>query len=139
MLNKNIQKDNKNIFELFPSAIFYDYTKNFLRFKKELPKNYRLIFSRSETNEVIAMELIKKGINIAMVFNKLPKTYNGYNVIDGDLSDMRFSESKGIIVGLKYKKLTSKNADNEIAFRSGFAIKTSEVLPVLIQGLKKAA
>ena len=119
-------KDNKNIFELFPKVQFYDYSKNHLRFKNPLPKNYRLIFSRSETNENIAMELIKKGINLAVVFDEIPKTYKGYKVIDGDLHDMRFSEEKGIIIGLKYKKNTNKNSDNEIAFKTGFAIRTKQ-------------
>ena len=134
-----IEHTGKNIFESFKKVKFYDYTKNYLRFKKELPKNYRLVFSRSETNELIAMELLKKGINTAMVFDKLPTTYNGYKVIDGDLSDMRFKDEKGVIVGLKYKKLTGRGVDNELAFNSGFAIKTSQALPVLIQELKKVA
>ncbi len=117
--------DNKTIFELFPSVQFYDYTKNYLRFNKELPKNYRLIFSRSETNEAIAMELIKKGINVAVVFDKLPKKFNGYKVINGDLNDLRHLDPKGVIVGLKYKIVTNKGANNKIAFESNFAIRTA--------------
>lgn len=116
-------KDGKNIFQLFPKVQFYDYTKNFQRFKKELPKNYRLIFSRSETNEVIAMELIKKGINVAIVFDKLPSEYKGYQVIDGDLNDLRHTDKKGVIIGLKYKSLTGKGVNNQTAFDNGFAIK----------------
>lgn len=130
-----IADTGKNIFETFKKITFYDYTKNYLRFKKELPKNYRLIFSRSETNEAIAIELIKKGINIAMVFDRLPEQYKGYNVIDGDLSDMRFKDAKGIIVGLKYKSLTGKNVNNQTAFDNGFAIRIKDTsLP-----LKEAA
>ncbi|HWY35601.1 MAG TPA: hypothetical protein VNX68_13220 [Nitrosopumilaceae archaeon] len=128
-------KDGKNIFELFKSVTFYDYTKNYLRFKNILPSNYRLIFSRSETNENIAMELIKKGINLAVVFDEIPKMYKGHTVIDGDLHDMRFGEKKGIIIGLKYKKVTTKGFDNDAAFKSGFAIKVAEQKIVI----KKAA
>lgn len=120
---KFIIKDGKNIFQLFPNVQFYDYTKNYLRFKNELPKNYRLIFSRSETNEVIAMELLKKGINVAVVFDSIPKLYNGFKVVNGDESDLRHKDPKGVIVGLKYKKITTKGANNNAAFVNGFAIK----------------
>lgn len=116
-------KDGKNIFELFPNVQFYDYTKNHLRFKNELPANYHLTFSRSETNHDMAMALIAKGVNVAMVFDKVPANFEGYNVIDGDKSDLRFLDDKKVIVGLKYKKLTGKGADNKAAFDSGFAIR----------------
>lgn len=115
--------DNKTIFELFPNVQFYDYTKNHLRFTSSLPKNYRLIFSRSELNENKAMELIKQGVNVAMVFDKLPATYNGYKVIDGDLNDLRHLDPHGVIVGLKFKSNTTKGADNDAAYKNGFAIR----------------
>lgn len=116
--------DGKNIFELFPDVQFYDYTKNHLRMTKELPSNYHLTFSRSETNEVKALELLNKGFNVAMVFDKLPETYKGFKVVNGDLDDLRFLDDKNVIVGLKYKKMTGKGADNTLAFTSGFAIQT---------------
>jgi len=115
-------KDNKNIFELFPDSQFYDYTKNHKRFDKELPKNYHLTFSRSETNHKKAMELLSRGFNVAMVFNKLTDNYLGYKVINADLDDLRFLDEKNVICGLKYKKMTGKGANNKLAFESGFAI-----------------
>lgn len=115
-------KDNKTLFELFPNVQFYDYTKNHLRFKNELPANYHLTFSRSETNHEMALALLKRGVNVAVVFNKIPQIFNNYRVIDGDLNDLRFKDPKGVIVGLKYKKMTGKNANNKLAFESGFAI-----------------
>jgi len=115
-------KDNKNIFELFPDTQFYDYTKNHKRFEKELPKNYHLTFSRSETNHKKAMELLSRGFNVAMVFNKLTDNYLGYKVINADLDDLRFLDEKNVICGLKYKKMTGKGANNKLAFESGFAI-----------------
>ncbi len=57
----------KNIFELFPSIQFYDYTKNYLRFDSELPSNYHLTFSRSETNHSKAMELLNRGVNVVVL------------------------------------------------------------------------
>lgn len=116
--------EGKNIFELFPDVDFYDYTKNHLRMTKELPSNYHLTFSRSETNEVKALELLNAGFNVAMVFDKLPETYKGFKVVNGDLDDLRFLDDKNVIVGLKYKKMTGKGADNTLAFTSGFAIQT---------------
>lgn len=126
-----LEQTGKNIFDTFPNVQFYDYTKNHLRFKTKLPKNYTLLFSRSETNENVALDLLAAGTNVAMVFDKLPETYNGYKVINGDESDLRFLDEKGVIVGLKYKKLTGKGADNKTAFETGFAIKVG--LPAWLQ------
>jgi hypothetical protein len=117
--------DGKNIFEIFENVIFYDYTKNWVRFSNPLPPNYHLTFSRSETNHDKAMEILSKGYNVAMVMTKLIKEYKGYNVVDGDLTDLRHLDPKGVIVSLRYKKLTGKNADNTKAIKSGFVINTN--------------
>ena len=53
---------------MFPDVQFYDYTKNWKRFEKQLPANYHLTFSRSETNHDKAMELLNSGINVAIIF-----------------------------------------------------------------------
>lgn len=123
--------DGKNIFELFPNVQFYDYTKNWKRFDKDLPLNYHLTFSRSETNHDKAIELLSRGINVAMVFDKLPETFEGFEVINADLDDLRFLDKRGgVICGLKYKKNTGKGgAEKNIeAFESGFAIRTTKVV-----------
>lgn len=117
-------KDGKNIFELFPDTTFYDYTKNHTRFDKPLPANYHLTFSRSETNDKDAFRLLDRGINVAVVFDKVPEQYLGYKVVDGDETDLRFNDQKGVIVGLKYKMQTGKGVDNKAAFVNGFAIST---------------
>lgn len=124
-------KDNKNIFELFPMVQFYDYTKNYLRFDKiaNLP-NYHLTFSRSETNESKSFELLNKGFNVAMVFEKtLPSQYKGFKVINGDETDLRFLDDKNVIVGLKYKKATGKGGKekNINALNDDFIIKAHQV------------
>jgi len=118
-------EDNKNIFDLFPEAQFYDYTKNYVRLEKRiLPKNYHITFSRSETNEAKAIEMLNLGYNVAAVFDKLPTSYKGYKVINGDETDLRFLDEKNTIVGLKYKKLTGKGADNSKGIKSNFVIET---------------
>lgn len=121
--------EGKNIFECFPDVQFYDYTKNWKRFEKELPSNYHLTFSRSETNHDKAVEILSKGFNVAFVFDKLPSTYLGYEVINGDENDLRFKDKQNVIVGLKFKKITGAGGSekNKQAFESGFAIKVNEL------------
>lgn len=130
--------EGKNIFEVYPNVQFYDYTKNYLRFDKELPKNYHLTFSRSETNNDKAMELLERGFNVAIVFDKVPTEYKGFKVINADEDDLRFLDEKNVICGLKYKKMTGKGANNKVAFESGFAIKTQADVVKKVR-LKKVA
>jgi hypothetical protein len=115
-------REGKNIFELYPEVQFYDYTKIPNRFDKPLPPNYHLTFSRSEENHEVAMKLLSKGVNVAMVFDEVPVEYMGYKVISGDDTDLRFLDERGVIVGLRYKNQTGKGADNKTAFKTGFAI-----------------
>jgi hypothetical protein len=54
----------------------------------------------------------------------LPKTYMGYDVINGDLTDYRIDDAKGIIVGLKWKRIA--NRENEKAvLNSCFVVKVN--------------
>jgi hypothetical protein len=121
--------NTKNIFELFPDVQFYDYTKNYLRFDKVLPTNYHLTFSRSEINHDKAMEILSKGFNVAMVFDKLPESYLGYKVINGDESDLTFLHPKGSLLGLRYKRNTGKGGGekNKLAFESGFVLRFKDI------------
>ncbi len=59
-------RDNKNIFDLHSDIQFYDYTKNYIRFEKQLPTNYHLTFSMSEDNKDKSLELLSKGHNVAI-------------------------------------------------------------------------
>ena len=133
---KVFDNNTKNIFEMYPDVQFYDYTKVWTRFDKPLPKNYHLTFSRSEDNHNKAIEMLNRGVNVAMVFDKLPKTFEGFEVINADKDDLRFLDArgtKGVVCGLKYKLMTAKGSDNTKAFTSGFAIKTpegTELLPI---------
>ena len=98
------------------NVIFYDYTKNPNHVKKYLNTDYKLTFSRSESNEAKALELLQAGGNVAIVFSgPLPTTYKGFPVIDGDLSDLRFLDPKNVIVGLKAKGDAKKD-------KSGFVV-----------------
>lgn len=104
----DIAWERTGIMDRFPSVPFYDYTKNPLRYAQflsgKLPKNYRLVFSRSETNEAQCLEFLAKGGNVSVVFRKsLPKAWKGFRVIDGDKTDLRFLDPKGVVVGLVAK------------------------------------
>ena len=58
------------------------------------------------------------GINAAVVFrDKLPKTFKGLPVIDGDKDDLRFLDPEGVVVGLKAKGKAKRD-------KSGFVIDT---------------
>ena len=109
--------------ESFPLINFYDYTPNpkrmisFLR--GELPTNYHLTFSRKENNQTMVELISNMGGNIAVVFDKLPDTYLGKKVVDGDATDLRFLDPKNIVVGLKAKGKGKK--DN-----SGFVVITTK-------------
>lgn len=127
--------DGKNIFEIFPDIQFYDYTKNYLRFDKVLPNNYHLTFSRSETNHTKSMELLKRGFNVAIVMNELVNNINGYEVINGDETDLRFLDKENVIVGLRYKNNTGSGGKikNELAITSGFVLDTKHIKIVELQ------
>lgn len=111
-----------NIMSHFPDIQFYDYTKNPHRFKRQLPKNYDLTFSRSETNEVEIEKIIDNGGRVAIVFSNsdIPMFYytgsSSVEVIDGDTTDLRFLDPKAVIVGLKAKGKARKDT-------SGFVVK----------------
>ena len=107
-------EDGKTIFDKHSSTQFYDYTKSFKRMKAflggELPSNYHLTFSCSETNEKIAKLVLEMGGNVAVVFrNQLPETWNGVKVVNGDESDLRFLDNQGVVVGLIEKGLAKKD------------------------------
>jgi hypothetical protein len=63
------------------------------------------------------------------VFDKLPETFAGYEVINGDENDLRFKDKRGVVVGLKYKKITGTGGaeKNKLAFESGFVLRVSEI------------
>lgn len=104
----------------FPALNFYDYTPNLARMIQflngELPANYHLTFSRKENNQAKVELVAAMGGNVAVVFDKLPKTYLGKEVIDGDATDLRILDPKGVIVGLKAKGKGKKDT-------SGFVVK----------------
>ena len=109
-------EDGETIFQKFPETQFYDYTKSFMRMAQflnrnpDFPSNYHLTFSRSENNQKLVEMVLAMGGNVAVVFrNQLPKTWKGYEVINGDENDLRFRDPQPCIVGLLEKGLAKKD------------------------------
>ena len=103
----------------FSEVQFYDYTKVISRHKKDVPNNYHLTFSYSNKPKYrkLFKPVWKTNYNIAVVFKgkTLPATYKGRKVINGDISDHRFLDPIGVVVGLIAKGKAKKDM-------SGFAI-----------------
>lgn len=114
----NVKINGQTIFEMFSETQFYDYTKSILKFN-EVPKNYHLTYSFTGRNVVDSLRLLEKGFNVAVVFNvqknqKLPEMFLGYEVIDGDKNDYRVNDNNGVIVGLRFKHIANKEAENKV-------------------------
>jgi hypothetical protein len=97
------------LFKEFSHVQFYDYTK-YPQFERlNVPTNYHLTFSASETTS--EEQLRYSQANYAMVFEKqLPKTAFGKEVINGDLHDLRFKDKTNCIVGLVAKGQAKKDS-----------------------------
>jgi hypothetical protein len=118
-----------SIMGLFPRVKFYDYTKNPHRAIKaasgKLPSNYSLTFSRAEDNRRQVAQVIHAGGNVAAVYsadrfdgftwsakgiargiaNPMPERYfpDGPRIFNGDNTDARFKDPKGVVVALRAK------------------------------------
>lgn len=115
----------------------YDYAANPARIG-ETPPNYRLTFSRKEDNEPEALRQLSRGQNCAIVFHelgsyaqygayaqRLPSTWRGYRVLDGDITDHRALDpiapagAPGYVIGLRLKGSISQRQN---AIDSGFSL-----------------
>lgn len=105
---ERVRIDGQNVFEMFPGVQFYDYTK-ILNRKVSSYGNYHLTFSRSESNDKDVAKAMQQGMNVAVVFDQLPKRYLGLRVVSGDEDDLRFLDPKNVIVGLKAKGRARKD------------------------------
>jgi hypothetical protein len=101
--------DGKNILEIFPDVQFYEYTKVPARVElMKMHKNYDVTFSYTGYNLDTCHEMLSNKIRVAVVFKKVPDTFMGYPVINGDDYDMRYKDDQAVIVGLKYKRVREK-------------------------------
>jgi len=102
-----------NIFEAFPNVQFYDYTKVLGRKVKHIP-NYHLTFSKADGNDADVAEALMQGMSVVAVYDKIPE-----GVPSADETDLRFLDTKGIMLGLKAKGRAKKDY-------SGFVIRLTE-------------
>jgi hypothetical protein len=101
----------------YSSLLFYDYTPNPNYIKKYQNSNYKLTFSRKEDNETKCIEILNNGGNVAVVFaNELPEFWQGYPVINGDLTDLRYFDPENVVIGLYAKGKAKKD-------KSGFVVR----------------
>ena len=110
-----------NIFDKFDQIQFYDYTKIPNR-KIAHIDNYHLTFSYSARPEFAAIvakavQFYGAAVNFAAVFKGkvLPAMFLDRTVVNGDESDLRFLDVKGVVVGL-YAKGRARKSD------SGFVV-----------------
>ena len=100
--------DYPNIFAAFPDVQFYDYTKIPNRRVAHIP-NYSLTFSYSDVPEfapivVKALKHYGTSVNFAAVFHgKVPESFLGRAVVNGDETDLRFLDAPGVVLALKAK------------------------------------
>ena len=110
----------RNIFTAFPEVQFYDYTKVLGRKVKEY-SNYQLTFSAADGNDSDVLKAMNEGLNVAVVFGikktlPMPVDYLNRPVFNGDESDLRFLDPKGVIVGLYAKGKAKKDTTGFVKY-----------------------
>lgn len=121
----DVRWENHVIMQHFPMVQFYDYTKDQPRMRAymegKLPKNLHLTFSVSERlgAGAFAGEVLRGGGTVAVVFDKIPKKWNGFRVVDGTTHDLIFLRPKGCIIGLIAKGKAKQD-------RTGFVVRTNQ-------------
>jgi hypothetical protein len=116
----DISWEKYGVIQEFPNVQFYDYTKILGRKVNGLA-NYHLTFSAADGNDLDVLRAIKEGYNIATVFgikknSPMPETYNGVPVFNGDDSDLRFLDPKGVVVGLYAKGKAKKDTSGFVKY-----------------------
>ena len=78
----------------------------------------RIILSHFPVNNHSECEaVLARGGNVAAVFSNIPASYANRPTFDGDQSDLRFLDPKGVVVALKAKGKAKKDT-------SGFVIQS---------------
>jgi hypothetical protein len=110
----------RNIFAAFSEVQFYDYTKILGRKVKDIA-NYHLTFSAADGNDDDVMSAMTQDMNVAVVFgikknSPMPETYGFRYVFNGDDSDLRFLDPKGVVVGLYAKGKAKKDTTGFVKY-----------------------
>ena len=116
----DIAWEKYGIIQKFPEYQFYDYTKILGRKVNGLA-NYHLTFSDADGNDADVLKAFEQGYNVATVFGikksqPMPDTYKGVSVFNGDDSDLRFLDPKGVVVGLYAKGKAKKDTSGFVKY-----------------------
>lgn len=116
--------------QAFPDVTFYDYSKVPSRALQHAgDPSYRVTFSYSGQNAPDALRVLASGGNVAVVFSTakgeaLPSEWQGYPVLDGDVTDLRFTDPQGgYVVGLRFKAAKARSAALAEALAKGFVVR----------------
>ena len=113
-----------NIMQALPDIQYYDYSK--LANRRNIPANYDITFSYSgvEAYQPFVQKAVANGERIAVVFRDRAivermlangETFLGLPVVDGDNTDIRHLDPKGVVVALYAKGKARKD-------QSGFVV-----------------
>jgi len=120
----------------YQDVSFYDYTAitSAMRTSDRGMCKVNRVYSRKDGRDRLTLKMLKDGYAVAVVFDvsarkkePLPRTWNGYPVIDGDINDLWFTRAYakgGYVVGLRVK---GSNKQIESCRESGFAAKKEEL------------
>ena len=135
---QDIPWEKFGIVDRFPGIQFYDYTAIPNRAGLLRP-NYWVTLSRKENNDSAVLKALSAAKNVAVVFadvsgsftgnrshlQQTTENWNGFKVVDGDITDLRFDDPRGRkygrVVGVRLK--THSKLERESALASGFPIK----------------
>jgi hypothetical protein len=83
--------------------------------------NYQLTFSAADGNDNDVTKAVAQGYNVAVVFGlkkteAMPESYLGRPVFNGDESDLRFLDPKGVVVGLYAKGKAKKDTSGFVKY-----------------------
>jgi hypothetical protein len=123
----------------FPEVQFYDYTKILATLKRDnLPPNYDLTFSRSETNWKECLEALKLGYRVSAVVEKEISDYRlreilnlpeEVAILNGDADDLTFLKPSAALLRLSPKGHKIKKD------KSGFLIREESRIQKAIKKL----
>ncbi len=99
----------QSLMEQYPDVQYYDYTK---LPNRKVPANYHLTVSYSGVNDSYAAKALQTRHNLAVVFRdkaSIPLVFAGRPVLDGDKTDLRFTDPNGgYVVALVAKGKAAK-------------------------------
>jgi hypothetical protein len=122
-----------NLMLAFPNVQFYDYTK--IPNRRNIPANYDLTFSLSESNDRHAIAALARGYRVAVVMDGHADTWGGYPVVDGDTHDFRFLDPAGVIVALKAKGKARKDSTGFVRSATGGFNPNARLTLATLQGV----